>query len=181
MVPQSDFRRLPRLAILASGSCFLVASMIAVGPFHSRDPRVPPEPDTSPEAAVRAGRADFNHAIAPFDSGQLATVLADSVTFVSHSKRYLGRSAVISRYRNYTGGTRQLTLTFEPREVTGAAPFVTEYGTFAQQWHDSDDSPGAVRKMEGRYFAIWALEDGRWRMLVQSWSPTHCNFGPCES
>jgi hypothetical protein len=131
-------------------------------------------PVDSPEQAVRARRAEFNRALASHDTTILRQVLADSVTLVSPAQYYQGRAESVSHYAALTGHAGEnLTLVFDPSDVRGAPPFVSEYGTFEN---------GAVymKDVTGQYFAAWVLgADGRWMLTVQAWTAIKCSWGAC--
>jgi ketosteroid isomerase-like protein len=129
----------------------------------------------TPSAAdtVRALRREFNRALAARDTAAFGTLFADNATFASPLVFFKGRQAIVSHYMSLMTG-RQITLVFDPKELHGQPPFLSEYGVFHQEWDGG-------KKMDGSYFAAWTLTpNGRWILNVQAWTPLDCNRGACE-
>jgi hypothetical protein len=151
--------------IHALSGAFIFAAVAAVSCYAADEP----------VAAVRAGRAESNAAIAAHDAARLRPLFHDdyhgirgSTGNVTNSAEEAVRLFAQDVFPDPTFITYQRT----PDNITlsGSGKRVAESGTWTGTWR----KPDGIAKLSGIYLAMWTPKDGVWRLKSESFVTLSC-------
>jgi ketosteroid isomerase-like protein len=122
-------------------------------------------------AAIRAARAEQNHAIASGDADRIASFWTDDVTVRS------GLGALVTGRASYRERIVANGLTYirtpASIDVSDHWPLAYESGTWTAY-------RAGAEIMAGRYAAQWVRRDGRWLIRSEVFVALTCRAGGCE-